>query len=356
MWRTRLACAATAAATLVLPTPAPAAAAARADNVRVQIVDAPTTVTAGRAGAAITATAVRRGLFPLGCQRVRWALSGDAVGVDVDDLRITREENGKRLDVDLRRRGDRIQAVDTEFDEGALCMGRNVTGTYVVGAVGGAAAGRVRFTMTALSAQGRILDSAAVTVGVRARQAPPTTPPPTGSPDPTPTDTPDPEPTDTGDIDDALPDGPEVSLPAPVGDATNATPASSSLPTLGFGAGALLLLVGLALLLNLYYRRQFGPGGVRGRHGRPPAAANMIMVVLGRLRERLGPWQERLGVAAGLPRPGARPGAGGPAGAGADALAALPSQVTDALAAAGDWITRTADQLNGRLVRRPRRH
>ncbi|GGK25098.1 hypothetical protein GCM10010124_17080 [Pilimelia terevasa] len=296
-----------AAALLAAAAPAPAEAAALRAGDRVRVTGAPGTLRAGD-DARLTSTVRQPGGLSLGrlfCQRVRWAVQATATGgLAIDDLRLTRDENGRAVPVDETRDGRTLSVVDRRDDEGRLCRGDRVTTRYRLAADRGAGSGRVALTVTALDGGGRRLGDASVTVRVAGAAAP------TPAPDPGDSAPPDADDTggddsgtgdtgaDDGGADDTgaadpgadgsgADDGATITLPS-----GQTVPASSNtdLPVSGFAFGTLMLLGGGGFLLNMYYRRQYGPEGVRGRHGRLPplvgAAARLPALALAAGRDR----------------------------------------------------------------------
>jgi len=358
--RARTALAATAVlavAAILIGTPGTAGA-ARAANTALRIGGVPQQLDDG-GNAQLAAVVAQRGGPLFLCQRVRFALVADVTGLDVDQLRVTRVENGDDFPVRLTREGNRLQLVDGRDDDGRLCFGRTVTADYRLSVDRGASSGQISLRVSAFAEGDQLLATDAATITVRG-QAPAATPPPsptdTASPSPTPedTDTPSSEPSTPIDESESTPAGASL----PTGDPTASgavTRSAVTLPTIGFGFGAVLLLVGLAVLLNLYRRRRAagppGEGNHRGRRRRPlsftPPSAGQLRALV--RRDRGTPAYDEYddydddsygrgpasGYRSGVPRMG--------------------SPRTRAVAAPWGRLRAAISQLNGRLVQRTRR-
>ncbi|HEX5740728.1 MAG TPA: hypothetical protein VFY17_04130 [Pilimelia sp.] len=245
---------AVAAAALAVTLPA-APAAALVDGVQVRVEGAQQ-LRAGAAASALTAVATRNQGSAFDCRQVRWVLDATgAGGFAVDDLQVTREENGTAVPLTRDRAGARLRLVDQRADEGLLCRGRTVTARYGLATDESADNGTVDLAVTAFDSTGQALATGSLRVAVR-------------SADPTPTQSPD---DDTGATPgDATDDGGAGAPPPTAGDSTGpAVPVSTStdVPVAGFTVGGLLLLLGVALGATLYRRRRSGvPAVPAGRH------------------------------------------------------------------------------------------
>ncbi|GID29631.1 hypothetical protein [Paractinoplanes brasiliensis] len=218
----------------------------------VEVGQSPGTFTTGKDARTLTAVAsTDRGRR---CLKVRWALSIETEGVSLDQVRVTRVENGRSFDVRAGVRDETATVVDEQPDPGQLCQGRTVTGRWDI-AFTGPDNGEVTFLAQAFDAAGRLLSSA----GAQSRVVGPVAAEPTRSPSPTPSAVPteDAPVEDEEPADEAAPAGVE-----PTGTGTAAfDPAASSSNVLGVGlaVGALLVFLGVGMLLRLRMRNRQQP-------------------------------------------------------------------------------------------------
>jgi len=228
---------------------------ARADvpGFEVKVGQAPSTFTIGRNAKPITAVvSTDRGRR---CLKVRWALTVETKGISLDQVRVTRIENGKAFAVQADLRGEAARVVDERPDPGELCRNRTVTGRWDI-AFTGPDDGEVTFQAQAFDGAGRLLNStgsqAQVVTAVAAKPSKSSTP----SPTPTPSATRTPE---EGEEESAVVDQPRQ--PTASTDAAALNPASSNSNVLGIGliVGALMVFLGIGMLLRLRARNRRGP-------------------------------------------------------------------------------------------------
>ncbi|WP_250002670.1 hypothetical protein [Actinoplanes sp. M2I2] len=224
---------------------------ARADvpGFEVKVGQAPSTFTIGRDAGTLTAVAsTDRGR----CLKVRWALTVETKGVSLDQIRVTRVENGRSFPVRADVRDEAATVVDERLDPGRLCPGRTVTGRWDV-AFTGPDDGEVTFAAQAFDGAGRLLSS----TGAEARVVSPVAarPSPSATPSPTPTRTAPPAEED----EEAVADEPPADETSPEPAALN--PASSNSSVLGIGliVGAVMVFLGVGMLLRLRLRNRRQP-------------------------------------------------------------------------------------------------
>ena len=219
-------------------------AAAAEEGFDVTIGQQPGTLTIGKAPRILTAVVTTdRGRR---CRKVRWAMTIRAEGVSLDQMRVTRVENGGAFRVRSQVDGDTAQLVDEQVDPGELCRGQTVTGRWDV-SFDGPDSGTVTFTASALDTGGRELASTSTTSRVVSPVA--------ATPSPSPTES-----TDPG-------EGADQEVAAnetPAGEKTSAAalnPAAGNQSVLGPGLiiGAVLVFLGVALLLRLRTRNRREP-------------------------------------------------------------------------------------------------
>jgi hypothetical protein len=238
---------AVAAAVLVLPSPAHAVL----PGFDVALTQVPDAFVAGQEPRSVTAviatdTAGR-------CQKVRWSMLLRVFdGPTLDDVKITRIEDGGEFLVRSQVQGDTARLTDVQVDPGELCPGRTVTARYDMSFDDSAPAGRVSFEVQAFTTTGVLLQQAATTTRVDGRAAP------------TPTAEPSPSGSDAagagagGDASDEPSESaaaPAVTAPSDV--AANAAAAEGGIPSLlgpGLIVGALFVLLGVGILLRLRLR------------------------------------------------------------------------------------------------------
>jgi hypothetical protein len=246
------AAAALAAAAAALAGAAPAAA--DTPGFAVKVTQAPDTFTVGKDAhtlSAVVSTSSDR--LQRRCIKVRWALTISTKGVSLDQVRVTRVENGQSVPIRTQFQGDDARVVDQQVDPGQLCRDQTVSAKWTVSFTG-PDNGSVDFTMQAFSQRNLELASA----GASARVVTPVAAKPSKpskSATPSPTATFSPEPT-------------EAAI-APVAQASSADPAaltktsgSSDALLPGILVGAVLVFVGVALLMRIRKRnRQQQPAG-----------------------------------------------------------------------------------------------
>ncbi|GIF01889.1 hypothetical protein [Paractinoplanes rishiriensis] len=177
------------------------------------------------------------------CRKVRWLLTIRTDGVNLDQLRINRVENGGQFRVRSEVDGDVARVVDEQSDPGELCRGRTVTGRWDIGFTG-PDSGTVTFAAAALDARGRELAVAETTSRVVSPVA--------ATPSPTPEE-------EAAEEDAAEEDA--AAGEAPAGDEPTSAaldPAAGTPSLLGPGLiiGAVLVFLGVALLLRLRTRNR----------------------------------------------------------------------------------------------------
>jgi hypothetical protein len=211
----------------------------------------PGTFTVGKSPRALSAVASTD--RALRCHKVRWALLVRAEGVSLDQIRINRIENGQSFPVRTQLDEDGARVVDTQPDPGALCRGRTVSARWEI-AFTGPDDGRVSFEARAVDATGRLLASGQA--GSRVVTAVAAKPSATPSKSPSASASPSfsPEPTEAA----AAPATTTSSAAAAVGLAR--TGGSTSILGPGLIVGAVLVLLGVALLLRLRSRGRRKPG------------------------------------------------------------------------------------------------
>lgn len=194
------------------------------------------------------------------CRKVRWSLQLRTEGVSLDQVRISRIENGRSFRVRTELTEDGARVLDAQLDPGQLCQGRTVTGRWDI-AFTGPDDGTVTFQASALDAGGRELNSAdlqsrVVSPVAAAPSSPAPSPSSSPSPTPSPSETaPEPEPeAETEPADGAAADD-EPSSAAALDPASGTT--SVLLP--GLIIGAVLVFLGVGLLLRIRTRNRRDP-------------------------------------------------------------------------------------------------
>ncbi|MCM4084092.1 hypothetical protein [Paractinoplanes hotanensis] len=223
-----------------------APASADVPGFEVKVGQAPSTFTIGKDAKTYTAVAsTDRGRR---CLKVRWALTIETEGVSLDQVRVTRVENGQAFPVRAEVQDEAATVVDERLDPGQLCRDRTVTAQWSV-AFTGPDNGEVTFRAQAFDGAGRLLSS----TGSQAQVVSPVAARPTRSPTPSPT----PEETEPA------PEEQAAAADEPAADATSAgaaalNPASSSSNVLGIGliVGALMVFLGVGMLLRLRTRNR----------------------------------------------------------------------------------------------------
>jgi len=237
---------AVAAATLILP----GRAAAVEPGFRVDITELPGTFTAGAGARTMTVVASSE---LTRCQKVRWSLVITVDGPDLDEVEVSRVEDGGDFPVQVQNAGaGTARITDVRLDPGQLCRGRAVTARYQVGFGDDADSGRVTFRAQAFNAGRTLLQEASSRSQVKGEKAEKKSPSPEASPSPsesspepeesaTDEGTAEPEPTDTE---------ADVAAVATAG-SDSGTP---SLLGAGLIVGGILVFLGVGLLLRLRLR------------------------------------------------------------------------------------------------------
>jgi hypothetical protein len=224
--------AAAAGAAVAPATPAPAAA----RGVTVKIVELPEELVAGGPPARLTVVASRSG--GAGCFKVRWSTLLRVDGLQPDQLRVERIEEGP-FPTDVREVDGATRVTDQRFDPGSLCRNRTVTARYELTVAADATDGTVTFRTEAYAADRLLLDSEEASRDVLGSG-----PPATESAEPT--AEPAGEPAGGAGSGAGGPDQP-VAEPAAE---------TEGLPVTWFLVGGVLVFVGLILLLNVRLRRE----------------------------------------------------------------------------------------------------
>jgi hypothetical protein len=248
--RAALASATLAIATAFLALPCPANAALPGFQVR---VSAPGLFKAGANPK--TVEAVVSTDTTLRCQKVRWSMllrvSG---GAKLDDVKVTRIENGGEFPLQSQVNGDTARLTDEQQDPGILCRGQTVTADYAISFAGDTAKGIATFQVQALNARNVELAQGSGTSQVAGTVA--------ATPKPTPSKSPkaSPSPSDSAGAaaaDEATDDSTDPpNLAVQPTDATQAA-ASTGVPSLlgpGLIVGALCVFIGVGILLRLRLR------------------------------------------------------------------------------------------------------
>jgi hypothetical protein len=243
--RRRVAALVTAALALVAATLAWAAP-ALADTPGFAVsVGQPGTFTIGKAAKSLSAVAstdrARR------CHKVRWTLTVQTEGISLDQLQVTRVENGRSFAARVQLGENGARVTDTGLDPGQLCRNRTVSAQWKI-AFTGPDDGRVSFEVRAADAAGRALAtggaSTQVVTSVAAR--PSATPSKSAAPTFTP------EPTEAVAAPAAATSSAQVAALARAG-------SSTSILGPGLIVGAVLVLLGVFLLVRLR-KRNSKPG------------------------------------------------------------------------------------------------
>lgn len=185
------------------------------------------------------------------CQRVRWALVISTSGVSLDQIRVTRVENGTAVPVQTQIGADSARVVDVQLDGGQLCRNSTVTAQWQI-AFTGPDNGRATFEARAFNQLGRLLAAASAT----SRVVSPVAAKQSASASPSPAESFSPQPTKAAVT---------AAIAAPSSAAAYAN-ASSNESLLGPGLiiGAVLVLLGIGLLFWLRSRGRSRRGGRRG--------------------------------------------------------------------------------------------
>ena len=197
------------------------------------------------------------------CQKVRWSmLLRVADGVRLDDVKVTRIEDGGEFPLQSQINGDTARLTDVQFDPGQLCRGSTVTSRYDISFAADAPAGRITYQIQARNAAGVVLQEAAATSQVAGEAAAPPKATPTPTPSQTTKPTPEPSESDDAGAAGAATDDPPADAAAvvPTQDVqANNAAGESNVPSLlgpGLIVGALFVFVGIGILLRLRLRNR----------------------------------------------------------------------------------------------------
>ena len=207
------------------------------------------TFTIGKQAKALTAVAstdkARR------CHKVRWELTVRTQGISLDQLRVTRVENGRSFPARTKLDEDGARIVDTGLDPGQLCRNRTVSAQWDVG-FAGPDDGSVSFEVKAVDAAGRLLATGGANSQVVTAVADKPSAGPSASASATPTFTP--EPTEAVAAPATQPSSAQAAALARAG-------GSTSILGPGLIVGAVLVLLGILLLVRLRKRNGAGKPG-----------------------------------------------------------------------------------------------
>lgn len=241
--RHRAALLSTLLAVAAAPLALPGQASAVVPGFEVSITELPDTFTAG--GRARTVTMVAESEQNR-CVKIRWSLSLEADGVDLDDVRFARIEEDGDFPVRVQVDGDTARITDQQLDPGQLCRNQTVTARYQIEIDDEATSGQLAFRAQAFNAGGTLLEestSSSQVVG-QERESAEATPSPSES---------SAEPEDSADDEQTA--EPE---PAESEDDIAAVPTSGAgTPSLlgpGLIVGGILVFLGVGLLLRLRMR------------------------------------------------------------------------------------------------------
>lgn len=204
-----------------------------------QITELPDEAVAGEGPVGMTVVVSR----DLGgdCEKVRWSLLLRVDGVEFDQIRAARVEQGQAFAVDVQIDDDTARLTDIALDPGTLCQDRTVTAQYQFSFTDDAE-GRVTLTAEAYDEDVNLLADTAVTLPVVTEP---------GGSDPEPTESVPPVVEDPAVIADA-PAGTGGGGPQPV----DAIPAgdTSGIPVAWFIVGGAMVFVGFGLLMRVRAR------------------------------------------------------------------------------------------------------
>nr|WP_296076024.1 hypothetical protein [uncultured Actinoplanes sp.] len=218
---------------------------AGAPGFTVRMGQAPATFTTGKAARPLTAVvSTRRDLRR--CLKVRWTLIVRAQGVSLDQIRVSRVEEGGTFAVQARVVGDAARITDSRPDPGELCRDRTVTGRWDVSFTG-PDDGSVTFEARAVEGA-RVLSSASTTSRVVTPVAAKRSASPSASPSPSVTE-------------EAAEEAEPPQAVETSADPVALNPASGTPSVLGPGliVGAVLVFLGVALLLRIRSRNRRRP-------------------------------------------------------------------------------------------------
>jgi hypothetical protein len=234
-----------AAAIVTLAVPAPASAVE--PGFQVAITEIPDRFTAGAAARTVTIVASSNRRL---CIKVRWSLTLEVNGLDLDQIQVSRIEDNGDFPVRVQSNGKTARITDVQVDPGQLCRGSTVTARYQVAFDEDTETGEVTFQGQAFTAAGTLLQQASEQSRVLGEE-PVRTKSPTASPSPSPSASPE-ESEEADEVsEEATPE------PAESEDDIAAVPASANGPSLlgpGLIIGGILVFLGVGLLLRLRMR------------------------------------------------------------------------------------------------------
>lgn len=216
-----------------------------AEGVTVQITQLPGGFVAGGPAAPVTVVASRsRG----GCIKLRWSLVLRVDEARPDRVRVDRIEEDGPFPVDTEIAGNAARVTDQRLDPGTLCRNRTVTAQYEI-TFPGEATGEVTLAAGALSTGGQLLDRTTVTRGIRPAETSPT---------------PEPAPGAAGTAAPAQSGAAAQGAGGGLGADRVSDEGVVRIGPIGLAAGALMVLLGLALLVRVRHRsRSLRPIGRR---------------------------------------------------------------------------------------------
>jgi hypothetical protein len=253
-YATRVAAAlAVAAATLAWATPA----LADLPGFDVKVTQAPDTFTVGNDAHTLSAVvSTSNDRLQRRCVKVKWALIISTKGVSLDQVRITRVEDGRSVPIRARFQGEDARVVDEQVDPGQLCRNQNVTAQWTI-SFAGPDNGSVNFAMQALSQRGQVLATGGAEARVVTTVADKPSKSPSASASPSATPSFSPQPTEA-----VVANLPTSSSLDPAALAKRTSGSSVLLP--GMLVGAVVVFGGIAVLMRLRSRNRraaaAGPG------------------------------------------------------------------------------------------------
>ena len=233
----------TAIATLALPAPASAVE----PGFQVAITEIPDRFTAGAGARTVTVVASSDKRL---CIKVRWSLTLEVNGLDLDQIQVSRIEDNGAFPVRVQSGGTTARITDVQLDPGRLCRGSTVTARYQVAFDEDTETGEVTFQGQAFTAAGTLLQQASEQSRVLGEE-PVRTKSPTASPSPSPSPSESADPEESEEADDPAPE------PTESDEDIAAVPASANGPSLlgpGLIVGGILVFLGVGLLLRLRMR------------------------------------------------------------------------------------------------------
>ncbi|AEV86230.1 hypothetical protein ACWT_5213 [Actinoplanes sp. SE50] len=216
-------------------------------------VTSPATAKAGGAAPKVTAVVTSN---QAGCRKVRWTMVIRGGDVSLDQIRVTRIENGGEFATRVSVTGNTATIVDQQPDPGILCRDRTVTGTWQL-AFGGRDGGRVQFEVQAFDERNTRLTAAGSAIEVAGPVA-------TTTPAPRPPQTsasPATSPTGDDGVSEVVTTAPIVQ-PTRSDNAAALSPAANQSNLLGPGliVGGVFFFLGLLLILRLRARTRKARG------------------------------------------------------------------------------------------------